>query len=196
MIDAAYVQAMELHSELPYTEQAFGSLLNAGKGNVITIANDIEAVLLNSLKVLGDVRQKLAAMDVHKWQDTRADIEEQLSHLLAASFLRDTPADALTQYPRYMKALRTRLERLSGQYPKDQKYTELLQSLSQPVFQAVGECAGLLTRCDEAREYRWMLEEFRVSLFAQNLGTRQAVSEKRLAEKWRAVRLWLDKNPF
>ena len=196
LIDAAYVQAMELNSELPYTEQAFGSLLNAGKGNVITIANDIEAVLLNSLKVLGDVRQKLAAMDVHKWQDTRADIEEQLSHLFAASFLRDTPADALTQYPRYMKALRTRLERLSGQYPKDQKYTQLLQSLSQPVFQAAGECAGLLTRCDEARDYRWMLEEFRVSLFAQNLGTRLAVSEKRLGEKWQAVRLWLDKNPY
>ena len=40
-----------------------------------------------------------------------------------------------------------------------------------------------------------MLEEFRVSLFAQNLGTRQAVSEKRLQEQWDSVSQWLDKNP-
>lgn len=196
LIDAAYVQAMALDTALPYDEQEFRSLLESGKGTVITRANDIEAALLNTLKVLGEVRQQLATSDGHKWQDTRSDITEQLSHLFQTSFLRDAPQDALAQYPRYMKALRTRLQRLSGQYPKDQKYTALLQSLSQPLFDAVGQRDGLLARCEQAREYRWMLEEFRVSLFAQNLGTRQAVSEKRLLEKWQMVLAWMAKNPL
>jgi ATP-dependent helicase HrpA len=115
--------------------------------------------------------------------------------LLPAGFLRDTPAEWSAQYPRYAKALRTRLERLAGQYAKDQKYTAMLQALAEPLWNAVRDRPGLLLLCPAAAQYRWMLEELRVSLFAQNLGTRQAVSEKRLQEQWRTVRDWLDKNP-
>jgi ATP-dependent helicase HrpA len=94
-----------------------------------------------------------------------------------------------------MKALQQRLERVAGQYPKDQKYTASLQALTQPLLLALQERPALLLRSVEARTYRWMLEEFRVSLFAQNLGTRQAVSEKRLREQWCSVSQWLDQNP-
>ena len=115
--------------------------------------------------------------------------------MLLPGFQRDTPQPWLAQYPRYMKALRTRLERLSGQYAKDQKYTLLLQELSQPLWQAQQQYVGLLLRCEAAMQYRWMLEELRVSLFAQNLGTRQAVSQKRLQQQWALVQAWVDKNP-
>ena len=54
---------------------------------------------------------------------------------------------------------------------------------------------GLLQTCPPALQYRWMLEEFRVSLFAQHLGTRQAVSEKRLQQQWGEVSRWLEANP-
>ena len=54
---------------------------------------------------------------------------------------------------------------------------------------------GLLLDCPAALQYRWMVEEFRVSLFAQHLGTRQAVSEKRLRQQWNEVERWLLQNP-
>ena len=94
-----------------------------------------------------------------------------------------------------MKALCNRVERLSGQYPKDQGHTALLQELGAPLWEALGKRPGLLLSCSDAMQYRWMLEELRVSLFAQHLGTRQAVSAKRLQEQWRAVAQWLAANP-
>ncbi|RLA49319.1 MAG: ATP-dependent RNA helicase HrpA [Gammaproteobacteria bacterium] len=194
LIDAAYVQAMCLDQDLPFGEAEFGTVLAAGKSEVITCANEMEAVLLNFLKVLAELRHKLAGLDTGKWLDSREDIEQQLQHLLQAGFQRDTPREWSAQYPRYLKALRTRVERLSGQYAKDQKHTALLQILAQPLRDSVRERPGLLLLCAPASHYRWMLEELRVSLFAQNLGTRQAVSQKRLQEQWRVVRQWLDKN--
>jgi ATP-dependent helicase HrpA len=155
----------------------------------------MESVLLNFLKVLAELRHKLAGLDAGKWLDSRADVEQQLQHLLQVGFQRDTPREWSAQYPRYLKALRTRVERLSGQYAKDQKYTALLQTLAQPLWDSVGERPGLLLLCAPAMQYRWMLEELRVSLFAQNLGTRQAVSQKRLQEQWRLVLQWLAQNP-
>jgi ATP-dependent RNA helicase HrpA len=114
---------------------------------------------------------------------------------LPAAFMRDTPGEWLSQYPRYTRALRTRIERLRGQYGKDQKHTALLQSLAAPLWELLEARPGLLLQCAPAMRYRWMLEELRVSLFAQNLGTRMPVSEKRLREQWQTVARWLTENP-
>jgi ATP-dependent helicase HrpA len=70
-----------------------------------------------------------------------------------------------------------------------------LQALAAPLWEAAARQPGLLLLSEEAALYRWLLEEFRVSLFAQSLGTRQAVSAKRLQEQWQAVAHWLGKNP-
>jgi ATP-dependent helicase HrpA len=170
-------------------------LIEQGKGRVIGLANDIEATLHNAVRLLAEIRRKLAALEPGKWSDTRADIMEQLQGLLENDFQRDTPADWLAQYPRYMKALLQRIERLAGQYAKDQTNTRSLQALLQPLQALRAVRPGLLLLSEEARTYRWMVEEFRVSLFAQNLGTRQAVSQKRLQEQWHLVSEWVDKNP-
>ena len=195
LIDGAYVQAMSLEHEVPFDEAAFTAMLARGKGDVLTRANEIEGILLNVLRALSEIRRQLSGLGAGKCLDTRQDIEQQLEHLLAGEFQRDTPRECLAHYPRYLKALRTRLERLSGQYAKDQQHTRLLQVLAQPLWDAVQERSGLLLLCPAARQYRWMMEELRVSFFAQSLGTRQAVSEKRLKEQWLAVSQWLDKNP-
>ena len=195
LTDAAYVQAMRLGDDLPFDQASFRTMFEKGKGELVNRANELEGMLLNFLRVLVEVRHALAALEQGKWLDTRKDTEGQLVHLLPAGFLRDTPAQWSAQYPRYAKALRTRLERLAGQYAKDQKYTAMLQELAEPLWNAAHDRPGLLLLCPAAAQYRWMLEELRVSLFAQNLGTRQAVSEKRLQEQWRTVRDWLDQNP-
>ncbi|MDE0952353.1 MAG: ATP-dependent RNA helicase HrpA [Halioglobus sp.] len=195
LIHAAFSQAMALGVELPYTEDAYYALIEQGKGRVVGLANDIEATLLNAVRLLAEIRRKLAALEPGKWSDTRADIMEQLQGLLENDFQRDTPADWLAQYPRYMKALLQRIERLAGQYAKDQTNTRSLQALLQPLQALRAVRPGLLLLSEEARTYRWMVEEFRVSLFAQNLGTRQAVSQKRLQEQWHRVSEWVDRNP-
>ncbi|MEZ5567966.1 MAG: ATP-dependent RNA helicase HrpA [Halioglobus sp.] len=195
LIDAALVQAMQLDTSLPYTRADYAQCLQNGKGAVVARANELEATLVATLDVLGEVRSQLLAPGLREMADTRDDIERQLGRLFAAHFQRDTPLEWLSQYPRYMKALRTRLERLRGQYEKDRKNMAMLAALQAPLDQALQARPALLSLCAPARDFRWMLEEFRVSLFAQNLGTRRAVSAKRLQEQWQAVSTWLRDNP-
>jgi ATP-dependent helicase HrpA len=195
LIDASLVEAMGLDGELPRGEAAFAAMLETGRGEVVRCANELESVLLNSLKPLAEARGLIAGFGSGKWRDTAEDIKSQLRELLAPAFLRDTPGSWLAQYPRYMKALLNRVERLSGQYAKDQKYTAQLEALSAPLRNAAAEREGLLQVSPAALQYRWMLEEFRVSLFAQHLGTRQAVSEKRLRQQWGEVAQWLEATP-
>ena len=195
LVDASYLQAMAVAAQAPYAEADFLRLLERGSGEVIARANELETLLLASLRILAEIRQRLAGLPAGSWPDTRADIDQQLRRLLAPCFMRDTPQDWLAQMPRYLKAVRTRVERLPGQYAKDQAHTVQLQSLAAPLWAAAASHPGLLGLSDEAAHYRWLLEEFRVSLFAQNLGTRQAVSAKRLQEQWQAVARWLGNNP-
>jgi len=192
LIDGAYVWAMQVDHCMPYTEQDFKSMLDRGKSEVINCANELETVLFNTLDGLAQVRREMAcAAPGH----ARDDASSQLTRLLRAGFVRDTPHDWLAQYPRYMKALRVRLQRLSGQIAKDEKYTLSLDALGSPLWQACESRPGFLQICAAAQRYRWMLEEFRVSLFAQSLGTRQAISQKRIEEQWLVVAQWLAENP-
>jgi len=195
LVDAAYVQAMVLNGELPYRQSDFVALLHGAQGNVINRANELENIFRNALPPLAEIRRRLSLIEAGRWEDSRADIGRQLDALLCPAFQRDTPGEWLAQLPRYMKALLNRVERLPGQYGKDQKHTAMLQEVWEPLQEAQAARPGLMLLSDAACLYRWMLEEFRVSLFAQNLGTRQAVSSKRLQQQWQAVEAWLVDNP-
>ena len=72
---------------------------------------------------------------------------------------------------------------------------EMLVKLSTSLWTMLKSRPGLCLESPLAMQYRWMLEELRVSLFAQSLGTSLAVSEKRLREQWQAVEQWVRLNP-
>jgi len=112
------------------------------------------------------------------------DMEAQLAGLVHPGFLRDTPADVLAQYPRYLKAMILRAERAKRDPPRDQaRMLELrpfLDALS------VAEHHGLRGR-PQWQALRWDVEELRVSLFAQELGSRGGISAKKLAQRVKAL---------
>ncbi len=195
LIDAAYVGALDLDEGLPWTEAEFEALRERAGSPVVEAANALEKVLLNSLAPLTAAREKLARMTGAEWSAPRAAIQAHIDALLPDNFQRDTAPQWLAQYPRYFKALLHRVERLSGQLDKDRQQSELLAALWQPLTEAMAQRAGLLLLCEPARSYRWMLEEFHVSLFAQQLGTRVPVSEKRLKAQWQQVLGWLSEHP-
>jgi ATP-dependent helicase HrpA len=165
------------------------------RGAVVTIATELETTLLNAMLPLAEARRRLAALPADGYPDTRKDIEAQLGRLLAPGFVADTPQDWLAQLPRYMKAVLLRVERLTGQYGKDQKNQDLLAGFEEDLTELLARRPGVLLLSEPAMRFRWLLEEFRVSLFAQNLGTRQAVSSKRLQAQWEEVEAWLKANP-
>ncbi|MCB1678449.1 MAG: ATP-dependent RNA helicase HrpA [Halioglobus sp.] len=194
LIDAGFVNAMGLQDALPYTRAAFHELLTQGRPALVTCANELEVLLLDSLRMLAEVRHKQAALPVQACRSGCEDMDAQQRALFWPGFLRDTPREWLAQYPRYVKALYHRAERLRGQIPRDQQHTQMLQALTTPLLDAQRRHPDLLQLCSAAAQYRWLLEELRVSLFAQHLGTRQAVSKKRLQAQWQVVESWLEEN--
>ncbi len=123
-----------------------------------------------------------------RWQDVADDVQTQLDALVAPGFLTETPWSWLEQYPRYFHAVESRLEKLThGAQQRDRQgmlelapwldlYRDRLQKHQQ---------RGLAD--EELVRFRWMLEELRVSLFAQQLGTVFSVSSKRLEKQWAKV---------
>ena len=106
------------------------------------------------------------------------DLREQLDALLTPGFLREQPATRLAHYPRYLKAMRLRGERLRQDPAKDQQ--RMLQVM--PYWRAWLQHRAAGTDAAELAELRWLIEEWRVSLFAQELKTAEPVSAKRLAK--------------
>lgn len=113
------------------------------------------------------------------------DMEQQLRALVHAGFLRDTPADALANYPRYLKAMILRTERAKRDPARDQaRMLEL-----KPFVDALNDAAARgLQQHPDWQALRWDLEELRVSVFAQELGAKSGVSAKKLSQRVAALR--------
>ena len=113
------------------------------------------------------------------------DLRKQLAGLVHAGFLRDTPADALSQCPRYLKAMGLRAERALRDPTRDQARMLELRPFIEALDQSSATANG---RSAAWQALRWDLEELRVSLFAQELGARAGISQKKLAQRLAALR--------
>ena len=180
---------------IPRQPAAFNALLENARGQWVPTALEMERTLLNFLKPVATAMARLKSYSSSDYGDTRADITAQLAGLTKPGTWFSTPSQWLGQYPRYGKALLHRVERLSGQYAKDQKSMAALQPLIERLEERQQRYPELVALCPHAMEFRWMLEEYRVSLFAQQLGTKLPVSLKRLEEQWRKVEGWIQENP-
>ncbi|HET6905367.1 MAG TPA: ATP-dependent RNA helicase HrpA [Rhodanobacteraceae bacterium] len=105
------------------------------------------------------------------------DLREQLHELLTPGFLRELPLPRLAQFPRYLRAMRLRAEKLRQDPARDQ--SRLLQVL--PYWREWLAARASGARGEALDMLRWLIEEWRVSQFAQELGTAEPVSPKRLA---------------
>lgn len=113
------------------------------------------------------------------------DLRDQLAALVHPGFLRDTPADALAQLPRYLKAMTLRAQRAKRDPSRDQARMLEIKPFVDALAQAVNE---EVSGSPEWQALRWDLEELRVSLFAQELGARAGISPKKLAQRLQALR--------
>jgi ATP-dependent helicase HrpA len=133
------------------------------------------------LGLIAEVRAKLESKLIGWARANLDDMQAQLDALAAPGFLRDTPATALAEYPRWLKALSLRAERAQRDPARDQQ--RMLELAPFAAALAAADPAD-----PEARALRWELEELRVSLFAQELGAKGGVSPKRLAARMERLR--------
>ncbi|MBV0932228.1 ATP-dependent RNA helicase HrpA [Marinobacterium weihaiense] len=115
------------------------------------------------------------------------DIKHQLSELMQRHYLIEVDAEWLPEYPRYLKAIEVRLEKYQRDLRRQCLLSDQLSTLWQQYTKKQHEYAARNERPEGLVRFRWLLEEYRVSLFAQQLGTRETVSEKRLKQALNAL---------
>ncbi len=147
------------------------------------------ALVTQILAAYQAVQIQLGGRIAPSWTAAINDVRQQLGRLMAEGFLLRIPYPWLEQYPRYLKAVQLRIQKLSNAgLDRDARHTADLSPLWQQ-YVARAELHRARGLYDPALEqYRWMLEEFRVSLFAQELGTAVPVSAKRLEQQWAMVK--------
>ncbi len=158
------------------------SNLAAATQDVIGLLNPLFAKYTDLRRALADSKSPLFAYAVN-------DVKAQIDGLTGANFLIRTPWPWLLQYPRYFEAITRRLKKLvTNGVPRDQKALSQVNSCIDRYQRRTAEHAPRELYDPELDLYRWMIEELRVSLFAQELGTAIPVSDVRMEKQWEKVK--------
>ena len=165
-----------LSEELPFTPEEYEQTLQVVVNNFLLTGQEVIKTLKEVYTRWQRIRQNLLMLDREIFGESIDDIEDQLEDLHLANFVYRMNYSQWQQYPRYLEALELRLERLEhnleadldGVYALDLHMERLASRINNEAFS----------------KYRWMVEEYRIQLFAQPMKTRIAVSPKRLSKAW------------
>ncbi|RYY74941.1 MAG: ATP-dependent RNA helicase HrpA [Gammaproteobacteria bacterium] len=174
---------------LPRSKKDFESAITYSKDKLAAVAEELCSHLLASLKLLVDVKKTIKQQkNALALAYTLSDIQDQLKELFHAGLVYKTPEDWLRQYPRYLRAIQLRLEKAALNPQKDKLTLLEIQPYWQRLQEFIAkEGAFVMTQNIALVEYRWWIEELRVSLFAQTLKTQIPISPKRLDKQWELV---------
>ncbi|NDA23209.1 MAG: ATP-dependent RNA helicase HrpA, partial [Betaproteobacteria bacterium] len=177
----ALLQRACLGSERPRSMQAFESLCASVRPRIGLIGQELARLLLSILTEYSQLAKRLPQL---RGSSAQVDIDQQLQFLLPKYFLKQTAPSQLSHIPRYLQAIAQRIERCRLDPQRDRELTQQLAGVEAPYRKALVARRG---RHDENLErFAWMLQELRVSLFAQSLKTPIPVSVKRLERWWQA----------
>ncbi|OYO30402.1 ATP-dependent RNA helicase HrpA [Janthinobacterium sp. PC23-8] len=172
-----------LQDPLPLDAASFSKRQAEGKSRLVLLVNEIARLLSQVLTEFHGLPKRLQNIAA----PAAADIQAQLQGLVHKRFLTENEYTQLSHFPRYLKAINVRLEKLRADPARDTRLMAEWQSAAAPYLrQAKDRQAGKNTD-PKLVDFRWMLEELRVSLFAQELRTPMPVSAKRLQKVWESM---------
>ncbi|MGZ8215263.1 MAG: ATP-dependent RNA helicase HrpA, partial [Methylosarcina sp.] len=160
------------------SQQAFEQSLLQNKGNLMAITQEAGKMVLEIMSLYSEIKTRLQRHNLNDSLDI--DIKQQLNFLIYAGFIHNTPFDQLKAIPRYLKAVAYRLDKLSNDPQKNQEINRYATRFWQDIEKKSKKDSVI----PEHDPFRWAIEEFRVSLYAQQLKTAYPVSAKRLEKAW------------
>ncbi len=172
-----------LQAPLPKNAAEFTQRKEEGKARLGLLVNEIARLAAQILTEHHALPKKLQGIKGHP--QAVADIQTQLQGLVSKRFITDNDYGQLSHFPRYLKAIGVRLEKLRADPVRDARLMAEWQQAAQPWQRAQ---KGQNGKPDpKMMEFRWLLEELRVSLFAQELRTPMPISAKRLEKVWESM---------
>ncbi|HEY8856960.1 MAG TPA: ATP-dependent RNA helicase HrpA [Rugosibacter sp.] len=190
---AATLERTCLMAPLPLEKSAFMTRYDAARGRILLVAQEIARLIATLIGDYALLQKKIAAVQ-KTLPATCADINTQLAALLHKNFIVEVSYERLQQYPRYLKAATLRLDKARSDPPREARLLVEWQALGKPwererhALRKSGQASYIKDMLDDPfmEEFRWLLEELRVALFAQELRTPTPVSVKRLQKMWDA----------
>lgn len=163
-------------NQLPLTLDEFNQAKEVVLANFLSVGQTVLAQLKSVYEQWQQVRQRLLMLDREIFEESIEDIEDQLDDLRLSDFVYRMSYQDWQQYPRYLQALLVRLDRLEHNLDAD----------LDAVYQLDKHMERLSVKGNDEKimPYRWLVEEFRIQLFAQPMKTRVPVSDKRLEKLW------------
>jgi ATP-dependent helicase HrpA len=179
IIELALERAFML-DPLPANEADFKRRVDEGRGRLTLIAAEVARLAATVLAEYTMALRKIKDTKGHP--EATSDATQQLQRLMPKRFLATTPWTQLQHFPRYLKAIVLRLDKVRADAARDATRLAELRPQEQRYWRLVAERKGVAD--PRLQELRWLLEELRVSFFAQELRTPQPVSVKRLDKLW------------
>ncbi|MGB7481252.1 MAG: DUF3418 domain-containing protein, partial [Burkholderiaceae bacterium] len=170
-----------LQAPLPAGAEEFSRRRDEGKARLNLLVNEIARLAAQILAEYHALPKKLQGAKAHP--HSMADMQAQLQALVGKRFVADNDYAQLAHFPRYLKAIGVRLEKLRADPARDARLMAEWQQVAAPWQRAQKDRRG----DPKMAEFRWLLEELRVSLFAQELRTPMPVSVKRLQKVWESM---------
>jgi ATP-dependent helicase HrpA len=169
-----------LMDPLPSDEMSFKKRIEDGRGRLTLIANEVAR--LAGLILLEYAAATRKIKDTKNAAEATTDCSQQLQKLMPKRFMVATPWSQLQHFARYLNAIVLRLDKWRADPARDAAKVSELKPQEQRYWRLVADRKGAVD--DRMLEFRWLLEELRVSFFAQELRTPQPVSIKRLDKAW------------
>ena len=168
---------------MPTDAQRFKAVVEEGRARLNLVAQEVARLAATVLQEAATAQRKLK--DSKPPKEVADDVAAQLQRLVPKRFLQATPYAQLQHLPRYLKGIVMRLDKLRTDPVRDAARLAEIRPIEQRWLRRVAELKGAADgRLDE---FRWLLEELRISLFAQELRTPQPVSVKRLEKTWAQI---------
>ncbi|HEX5362716.1 MAG TPA: ATP-dependent RNA helicase HrpA [Gallionella sp.] len=173
-----------LGDPLPTNEAEFNARGKEAKNRLLLIAQEIARLVATILTEHQALQKSLPQLKAHA--QVAQDVRAQLEWLLHKRFVRDTPYERLQHVPRYLKAINLRIEKLRTNPARDAQCVSQIQPLTQALQKLRQAQQGKPD--PRLEEFAWLMQELRVSLFAQELKTPVIVSVKRLQKMLESLR--------
>ena len=181
--DRAFINA----DPLPRTQRAYSEQLPKAKAR-------LPQVIENYTQALSDIGANYHALMQYRASmpsinpRIKTELDTQLKLLIYPGFIDATPWEKLRHFPRYLTGMRVRLEKSAHNLPRDEQHAVDIATLWSRYEQCLDKHRRLGIIDANLTEFRWQIEELRISLFSQELKTPQPVSVKRLEKLWEKVR--------
>ena len=185
LLDTIAQRACLGEDELPRKQKEFDKQKERAKPRIAPVMQ----ALLKSVEECLDLHQQVQARLAQKSPFAHAQKDEQahLSKLVYPGFIGATPWERWQHLPRYLRAILRRFEKLPSAGDRDVRHTAIIQGLESRCLERLAKHRKAGIHDPQLAEFRWHLEELRVSLFAQELKTPYPVSAKRLEKIWESI---------